>query len=63
MKRLTVPEVAENLRQSERFVLDEIRRHNLRASKIGKRWTVTDADLERYADAHANVTLVRGRSA
>lgn len=62
MKRLTVPEVAEELRSSTRFVLDEIRRKNLRASMIGGRWTVTEGDLERYADAKANVSLVRGRA-
>lgn len=60
---LTVPEVAEQLRCSTRFVRDEIRRKNLRASKIGDAWKVAEADLQRYVDAKANVTLVRGRSA
>lgn len=63
MKRLTVPEVAEQLRCSERFVLDEIRRKNLRASKIGGAWKLTPEDVERYENAKANVPAVRRRSA
>lgn len=59
----TVPEVATELRCSTRHVRDEITRKNLRAIKIGGAWKVTEADLERYKDAKANVTLVRGRSA
>jgi len=59
MRLLTVPESAERLRKSERFVLDEIRRRNLRASKWGGAWHVTEADLQTYIDAHANVRPVR----
>lgn len=63
MTRLTVREAAERLRRSPRFVLEELRRKNLRGSKYGKGWTILEADLERYAEAHANVAPVRGRSA
>lgn len=62
-KKLTVEDAAEHLRCSTRFVLDEIRAKNLRASKVGGRWTIAPADLERYDDAHANVAPVRRRSA
>jgi len=62
MKKLTVEEAADYLRCSTRHVLDEIRRKNLRASKIGGRWTLLEADVHRYDDAHANITPVRGRA-
>lgn len=55
---LTVPEAAEFLRKSERFVLDEIRRKNLRASKWGGAWHLAQADLDTYVAAHANVRPV-----
>lgn len=48
---LTVREVAERLRTSERFVLDELRRKNLRGSKLGTGWRITEADLVTYLDA------------
>jgi excisionase family DNA binding protein len=51
-------EVADKLRMSERFVLDEIRRKNLRAAKFGGAWHVRPADLQSYIDAHANVRPV-----
>lgn len=57
--RLTVPEAAGELRRSERFVLDELRRKNLRGSKYGGQWVVTPADLQAYVDAHANVRTVK----
>lgn len=63
MSLLTVPEVADRLRKSERFVLDELRRKNLRGSRFGGAWHVTEADLTTYIEAHANVSQVRGRSA
>jgi excisionase family DNA binding protein len=52
-------EVAENLRCSERFVLDEIRRKNLRATKVAGKWRVDAADLAVYLEAKANVSRVR----
>lgn len=62
MTYLTVPEAAEILRCSDRFVLDELRRKNLRGIKTGAGWRLTQADLDVYADAHANVTKVRKAS-
>lgn len=59
MSALTVIEAATKLRRSERFVLDELRRKNLRGSKIGGAWNIEEADLQRYIDAHANVSQVR----
>lgn len=61
-RRLTVPEVAERLRVSERFILRELRAKNLRGLKKGNRWTVLESDLATYENAGANVALVRGRS-
>lgn len=55
---LTVPEVAEVLRCSERFVLDELRRKNLRGTKAPG-WRVSVTDLDVYIDAKANVAKVR----
>jgi excisionase family DNA binding protein len=60
---LTVPEVAERLRMSERFVLDELRRKNLRGSRFGGAWHVDEADLAVYVEAHANVRPVGRKSA
>lgn len=59
MKLLTVPEVAEVLKCSDRFVLDELRRKNLRGSKTGAGWRVTEADVDVYVEAHMNVRAVR----
>jgi excisionase family DNA binding protein len=55
---LTPKEVAERLKCSERFVLDELRRKNLRGFKLSG-WRVDEADLETYICAHANVRPVR----
>ena len=55
---LTIPQVAERLQSSERFVYDEIRRKNLRASKVNG-WRIAEDDLETYIDAKANVSRVR----
>lgn len=56
--RLTVAEVAEELRCSKQFVLDELHRRNLRGSKAAN-WTITPEDLKTYIDARANVRPVR----
>lgn len=58
---LTVSDVAERLTVDRRYVLNEIRRKNLRASKLGGKagWRVTEADLQTYIDAIANVAKVR----
>lgn len=56
---LSVAEVAERLRKSERFVLDELRRKNLRGSKFGGEWHIAPDDLSAYVEAHMNVSRVR----
>lgn len=59
---LTVPEVATIIAASERFVLDELRRKNLRGTKLGAGWRISEADLDTYVDAKANVSRVRRAS-
>lgn len=59
MNLLTVPEVAERLKCSDRFVLDELRRKNLRGSKVAASWRVSEVDVDIYIAAHANVRKVR----
>lgn len=56
---LTVADVALVLQVSERFVLDELRRKNLRGSKTGAGWRIAEADVDTYVDAKANVSRVR----
>lgn len=58
---LTVPEVAVFLGVSERYVLDELRRKNMRGTKLAGRagWRITEADVETYLNAKANVSQVR----
>ena len=56
---MTVDEVALEMRCSTRFVLDELRRKNLRGIKTGAGWRIERGDLAVYRDAHANVTRVR----
>lgn len=56
---LTVKETALRLKASERFVLDELRRKNLRGSNLGAGWRITESDLQTYLDAKANVSRVR----
>jgi hypothetical protein len=59
---LNVTEVALILKRSDAFVLREIRRKNLRGSKIGGAWSVDEGDLDTYIDAKANVARVRRAS-
>lgn len=61
-KWLTVAEAAEIIRCSERFVLDELRRKNLRGIKTGAGWRLSPADIDVYMDAHSNVRPVRRAS-
>ena len=61
MNLLTVPEVAERLKCSERFVLDELRRKNMRGTKAAC-WLISEDDLSTYLDAKANVRPVRRAS-
>jgi excisionase family DNA binding protein len=58
---LTVAAVADRLAISTRLVHDELRRKNLRGSKLpGKAgWRITEDDLQRYIDARANLAKVR----
>lgn len=61
--RLLKPEdVALILQSSEAFVLRELRRKNLRGSKTGAGWRISEADLDTYLDAKANVSRVRRAS-
>ena len=62
MNLLTTQEVAAELKMSQRFVLDELRRKRLRGSKMGGEWRVSEADLERYVAALANVRAVERAS-
>jgi excisionase family DNA binding protein len=59
MKLLTVHEVAEILKCSDRFVADELRRKNLRGIKVATQWRISEADVDTYLEAHANVRTVR----
>lgn len=59
---LTVKEAAERIRRSPRFVLDELRRKNLRGSRYGGAWSIDETDLETYVAAKANVSKVRRAS-
>ena len=45
---LTVAEVAERLRVSQKFVRDEIKRKRLRALEIGKGYRILIGDFEAY---------------
>lgn len=59
---LTVADAALILKRSERFVLDELRRKNLRGSKYGGAWSISESDLDTYLDSKANVSRVRSRA-
>lgn len=61
MSLLTVKETAATLRMSERYVLDEIRRGNLRAAKFGRILRIDQADLDAYKTAHLNVLRTEHR--
>lgn len=57
---LTAVQVAERLQSSPAYVLRELRRKNLRGSNLkGIGWRVSEADLQTYLDAKANVSKVR----
>jgi Helix-turn-helix domain len=49
----TVPEVAAHLRCSEWSIKQELRRGDMKGSKIKGRWLVSDRDLAEYERAHA----------
>lgn len=56
---LTPKEVALQLKCSDRFVKDELRRKNLRGIKTGAGWRISETDVDIYIEAHANVRAVR----
>jgi excisionase family DNA binding protein len=56
---LTVAEVSDRLRCNPWTVGREIKRNNLRATKVAGKWLIDPADLDRYVKAGFNV----GRSA
>lgn len=60
-KPLGVKEAADYLGTAERFVLDELRRKNLRGYKLPGRagWRIDQADLDTYLAAKANVRPVK----
>ena len=53
-KLLTIREVAEILRVSERSVNRYIEAGKLKASKIGQ-WRIKESDLEKFLNKYANV--------
>jgi excisionase family DNA binding protein len=57
---LSVEQVAAIYGVSNEYVLRELRRKNLRGAKIGRTWRMTAEDVARYAEAHMNVSRVRG---
>lgn len=61
MTYLSVAEVAVRLGCSERYVLDRLRCKELRGSKLHE-WRVSEADLQAFIDAKANVSRVRRAS-
>lgn len=57
---LTVEETAVIIGTSPEYVMRELRKKRLRGAKIGRTWNIAPADVERYVDAHMNVSKVRG---
>ena len=53
----TVKEVAQKLKTSTRFVLDQIRSKKLPAIKVGKAWRVHEKDLATYLTVPAKESL------
>ena len=51
---LTVEEAAKKLRCAPGTVKAEMRRKNLRATKVAGRWLTTDKDIEQYLKAGYN---------
>ena len=54
-KLLTIKEVAEILRVSERSVNRYIESGRLRASRIGQ-WRIKQSDLDKFLEQHLNVS-------
>lgn len=55
MTLLTTDEVAAELRRKPRFVREELKRGNLRGSRVGGDWRIREDDLESYLEAQLNV--------
>lgn len=62
MTWLTVDEVAAELRCARGTILAEIRRHNLRATKVAARWLIARDDVQRYIDAGYTTNVPAGSS-
>lgn len=60
---LTPDEVADEIRSSSAFVIRELKRKNLRGTKLGVGWRISRGDLQTYMAAKANVSAVRRRAA
>lgn len=58
---LTVPEVMAHLRKQYRFVINELKRGNLRGAYYGGQWHIKPEDLAAYVEAHMNVRPVEKR--
>lgn len=56
---MTVEQVAAKLNRSEYFVRNELKRKNLRGTKIGRHWGVKPSDLEAYVEARMNLSRIR----
>ena len=61
MSDLTVAELSEEWRCSQRRILDLIRGHKLPATKPGKRWLVTLEDAQAFKAATSNVPALTRR--
>ena len=59
---LTAKDVAERLKCSQRFVLDELRRKNMVGVKLAAGWRIDVDDLRSYVEAHKTVRPVRPRT-
>lgn len=50
MNTLTVPEVAEQLRMSKRYVRRQLESKALRGVKLGNKWRITQAAVDQFLD-------------
>lgn len=53
-KLLTVKDAAEEIKMSEKFVRDMLRRAQLRGSKLGSDWRIRPEDLDAFVARRAN---------
>lgn len=52
---LTVPEVADQLRMSERYVRRQLEAKALRGVKLGNKWRITQAAVDEFLNPPAKV--------